>query len=137
MDGSCFEGTVPVRWLAVTLGMRCEWLLRPPQTPLHLGDGDACLACCELEGKERILIVLSVGNDVPQALDGPIVTLLCLTPGFHRGRDAPLPLLCLVGRGGGEERLGMMANPTKPKDRQDPKRLVIMAKFVKAEKVVR
>lgn len=36
-----------------------------------------------------------------------------------------------------KERLNIMANPTKAKDRQVPQRLVVMAKFAKAERLVR
>ncbi|CAO1636811.1 unnamed protein product [Sympodiomycopsis kandeliae] len=38
---------------------------------------------------------------------------------------------------GHAERQGILANPTKPKERQNPRRLLVMSKFIKAEKLVR
>ena len=55
-------------------------------------------------------------------------------PTYERPKDQERASLLLVTP---EERKGVLANPTKAKDKADPKRLLIMEKLTRAEKLVR
>lgn len=68
---------------------------------------------------------------VKKTLSGALARCFSL---IEAGEEDAVPSDVRVGV---EEREGILANPVKPKERQDPRRLLVMDKFSKAEKVVR
>lgn len=94
--------------LVASRGEETRWLVRTFQSHLRIGA-------------------------VKKTLSGALARCFSL---IETGEEGPgkLPNEVMVGL---EERQGILANPTKPKDRQDPRRLSVIEKFAKAEKVVR
>jgi DNA ligase-1 len=94
--------------LVASRGEETRWLVRTFQSHLRIGA-------------------------VKKTLSGALARCFSL---IETGEEGPgkTPNEVMVGV---EERQGILANPTKPKDRQDPRRLSVIGKFVKAEKVLR